>query len=110
MSAGPEWAVCLHQNVALMCSLEECTAILEWTELHLVYNRRHGSYGQQLIQFAQAEIGDTNRAGIAQLTCPLHSRPRSGWAAKGPVHQVEIDILRAEPLQAVLRLDRWIRA
>src|SRR6266851_547487 len=62
------------------------------------------------MQLAQAEVGNANRAGVAELTRALHSRPGSRCSPLRPVNQIQIDIIRSEPLQAALSLGGWILA
>src|SRR3984893_4256641 len=104
VAAGAQRTVGLDGDTALQRMLEHGAAILERAELHLIDHRRNCGCPQHLVQLANAEVGNANGACIPELTRALHARPRSGRTTLRPVNQVQIDIVRSEPLQAALSL------
>src|SRR5262249_52733728 len=57
-----------------------------------------------LLQLTYAKVRDADRAGVAQFTSSLHSRPGSRRTTLGPVDEVQIDVVDAEPPEAALHL------
>src|SRR5204863_2589059 len=95
VSAGPERAVRLEGDVVLLAGLEHRSPVLEGAELHLVDHWRDGGDGEQRLQFADVEVGDADRAGVAQLARPFHARPGPGGTALRPVDDVQVDVVDA---------------
>ncbi len=79
-------------------------AVLEGAELHLVDHRGRAGDAHHLLDLGHAEVRDADRARVAALAGRLHPRPGPGRALLGPVDDVEVDLLDAEPLEAVLGL------
>src|SRR5450631_2273293 len=104
MPAGPERTVRLDGDVGPPAGLEQRPSVLKWAELHLVDRGRAGGSGEQSLQFAHVEVGDTDRTGIAELAGPLHTRPGPGRTASGPVDEVQVQVVEAEALEALFRL------
>jgi hypothetical protein len=86
----------------LLAGLEQLAPVLERTELHLVDGRCDARCRRHLAKFANAEVGDADRAGVAELASALHARPGPGRTGLGPVDDVQVDLVDAEPSQALL--------
>src|SRR5207244_10827599 len=55
-------------------------------------------------------VGDADRAGMAELTGPLHPGPGPGRTTLRPVNQVQVDVVEAEAFEAALELRSRIGA
>src|SRR5262245_42086639 len=53
-----------------------------------------------LIEVADTVVGDADRARVSELVRSLHTRPGPGRTALGPVDDVQVDVVDAEPPQA----------
>src|SRR6266481_6015959 len=104
MAAGPEWAIGFHGDAPLFSSLEQLSAVLKRTELHLVHDGRDSCLSDHLLQFSDVEVGHADRAGEAELTSTFHPGPRPGGTTLRPVNDVHVDVVDAEALQAALNL------
>jgi hypothetical protein len=82
--------------------MDERATVLERAELHLVDHWRNTCHSEHLLQIADVEVGDADRASKAECVGPLHSCPCTPWATLGPVDQVEVDVVDTEPPQALL--------
>src|SRR5271166_6702215 len=89
---------------------EQLASVLERAELDLVEGRWDRGGRDHLVQLADIEVGDADRARVAELASPLHARPGPERTALGPVDDVEVDVVEAEPPQAPLSLGGRIRA
>src|SRR5262249_30292258 len=104
VAPGAERAVGLEHDLALLAGLEQRAAVLERAELHLVDVRLDVGDAEQLVELGDAEVRAADRARVAALARPLHPVPRPRRPALGPVDDVEVDVVDAEPLEAALRL------
>ena len=87
---------------------EQPAAVFERAELDLVDDRSRGGDPEQLVDLGDAEVGDADRAGVAALPGLLHARPGPRRPTLRPVDDVQVDVVDAEPPEAVLGLARRI--
>src|ERR1019366_809712 len=104
MAASPQGAVGLERDIALPAGRQQTPAVFERAELHLVDHGRRMGRRDHLIELRHAEVRDADRAGEAALAGSLHPRPGPGRAPLRPVHDVQVDVLDPQPLQAALNL------
>src|SRR5262249_35566526 len=64
----------------------------------------HSRHRHELLQLANAEVGDADRARVAEFTSPLHPRPRSSCTTLGPMDEVQVDVVDTESPEAALSL------
>jgi hypothetical protein len=102
--AGAERAVRLGRDAVLGTRVEQVTPVRHGTKLDLVHRWGDRASRYDVFQVGGAEVGHADRACIAQLAGPLHPRPGPGGAFGRPVHQVQVDLVDAEPAQALLGL------
>ena len=82
---------------------QQAAPVLHGAELDLV-NHGHGAAdGDDRVDLGRAVVGHADRLREAALQRPLHAGPRPERAAPRPVHQVEVDLVEAEPAQALLQ-------
>src|SRR4051812_5315038 len=108
MAPGAESAVRLEHDAPPAALLEERPAVLERAELCLVDDGRGARRGRELLELVDAEVRDPDRSRAAELARSLHSRPGPRGTTLRPVDDVEVDLVDAEPPQAVLRRGRRV--
>src|SRR5205085_12019913 len=79
-------------------------------ELNLVNACTRSRRDEHLLELVDVEVRDADRTGVALLARSLHSRPRPGGAALGPMDDVKVDVIDAEAPKALLGLLRRIVA
>jgi hypothetical protein len=77
-------------------------------ELDLVNGWGNRSGCDHGVEFGGAEVGDADRTGQSQLAGAFQASPGPDRAAFGPVDQVKVDLLQAEPAKALFRLGDWV--
>src|SRR5947199_7113332 len=110
MAAGAERAVRLEHDPVLLARFEERPAVGVRVEVDLVHDRRDRRLPQERAEILHIEVGHPDRARIAELARSLHARPRPRRASLGPVDDVQVDVLEAEPVEAPFRLRRRVAA
>src|SRR6266480_6386364 len=108
--SGSEWTVGLGDDVASVCGFEQTSPVLERAELHLVDDGRIARDRKDGVELLDTEVRYADRPRVPQFLGPLHARPRPGRTALRPVNDVEVDVVDAQALQALLRLDHRVLA
>src|SRR5580658_1027254 len=100
MTACAERAVRLGHQVAASILLDQLSSVTKGVEVDLVGDGRRGGDGEDLVKFCYIKVRHADRTRIAKAPRLLHAWPRPGRSTLRPMHQVEIDILEPQALQA----------